>query len=169
MAQTFAGGATVTTADHQHPLDRGRAAEGWMDQSLVVVALLALGRHPAAVEQQALAVTLAIDDRHPLEGALGLSDHGAGQAIAHAVKHLIDPAHGPWKHCLQDCASPLSSGPPQPRQPQEQPLQSGARLPQRLCCDSVVVPLWSQFQRFGPRFALRPRPRPPNRPNQLKH
>ena len=68
VAQAFAGGAAIAATDHQHPLDARCAAEGRMHDRLVVVALLALGRHPAAIEQQALAVALAVDDGHPLEG-----------------------------------------------------------------------------------------------------
>ena len=68
VAQALAGGAAIAAADHQHPLDALGAAEGRMHDRLVVVPLLALGSHPAAIEQQALAVALAVDDRHLLEG-----------------------------------------------------------------------------------------------------
>ena len=68
VAQALPGGAAIAAADHQHPLDARGAAEGWMHDRLVVMPLLALGRHPAAIEQQALAVALAVDDGDPLEG-----------------------------------------------------------------------------------------------------
>jgi len=55
------------------------------------VPFLAFGGHPAAVEQQALAITLALDDRDPLEGGMLLGDHPTGQAVAHAIENLIDP------------------------------------------------------------------------------
>ena len=63
-----------------------------MHDRLVVVALLALGGHPAAVEQQSLAVGQAVDDRDPLEGGVLFGDHGAFQAVADTVELLVDPA-----------------------------------------------------------------------------
>jgi hypothetical protein len=91
MAQALAGGAAVAAADHQHPLDPFGAAEGRVYECLVIVAFLAFGGHPAAVEQQALAVALALDDRDPLEGGMLLGDHPTGQAVAHAIEDLIHP------------------------------------------------------------------------------
>ena len=49
MAQALAGGAAVTAADHQHPFNALGAAQGRMHDCLVVVTLLPLGRHPAAI------------------------------------------------------------------------------------------------------------------------
>ena len=94
MAQALPRRTAVAAADHQHPFDALGAAEGRMHDRLVIVALLALGGHPAAIEQQALAVALAVDDRDPLEGGVLLGDHLAGQAVADPIEHLINPARG---------------------------------------------------------------------------
>ena len=91
MAQALAGGAAVAAADHQHPFNPFGAAEGRVHDCLVVVPFLAFGGHPAAVEQQAFAVTLAFDDRDPLEGGIPLGDHPTGKAVAHAIEDLIHP------------------------------------------------------------------------------
>jgi len=91
VAQALAGGAAVTAADHQHPFDRRGGAEGRMHQGFVVVPLLLLRRHPAAVEQQPLAVGLAVDDRDPLVGAGVLLHHGGGQPVAHPAQLLVHP------------------------------------------------------------------------------
>ena len=69
----------------------GGAAEGGVHDRLVVVPLLALGGHPAAVEQQPFPVALALDDRDPLERGLLLGNHPPGEAIADTIKDFVDP------------------------------------------------------------------------------
>ena len=78
MAQAFAGGASISAADHKHPFNLLGAAEGWMHQGLVIVTFLPLGGHPAAIEQQPFAVALAVDDRDALERALLFMQHLTG-------------------------------------------------------------------------------------------
>ena len=74
-----------------------------MHQGFVVMPFLPFGGHPAAIEQQTVAVALAFDHGDALERAGFLHQHPAFQAVAHAVVVLIDPAavglgcaaHGP--------------------------------------------------------------------------
>ena len=91
MAQAFPCGAAITAADHQHPFDRLRPAEGRVHQGLVVVTFLMLGGHPAAVEQQASAVTLTADHTDALKRAALLHQRLAGQAVTHAAVLFVDP------------------------------------------------------------------------------
>ena len=108
VAQTFPGGAAIAAANDQHPIDRLGAAEGWMDQSFVVVPLLLLGRHPAAIEQKALAVPLAADHADALKRAGFLHQHITGKAIADPAVFFIDPsAHGAG---VRDLSSELAGG-----------------------------------------------------------
>ena len=103
MAQTFAGGAAITAADHQHALDRFGTAEGGMDQRFVIVTLLPLGRHPAAIQQQCLAVALTADQCDPLEWTGLFHQHLTGESITDLPMFLIHPnGHGdPTSDCLQ--------------------------------------------------------------------
>ena len=105
VLEALAGGAAVAPADHEHPAKALGAAEGGVDDGFVVVPFLALGGHPAAIQQQPFAVADAVDDRHRLEGGVLFGDHRALEAVAHAIEGFIDPAHRPWGRSLQLSAS----------------------------------------------------------------
>ena len=108
VPKTFPGGAAVAAADHEHPFDRLSAAEGWMDQRFVIVPFLPLGGHPAAIEQQAFAVSLAADHADALERAGLLHEHVTGEAVADPAVFFIDPsAHGAG---VRDLSSELADG-----------------------------------------------------------
>ena len=105
VLEALAGGAAIASADHEHPSQALGAAEGGVHDGFVVVPFLALGGHPAAIQQQPFAVADAVDDRHLLEGGVLFGDHRALEAIAHAIEGFIDPAHRPWGCSFQLSAS----------------------------------------------------------------
>ena len=95
VAQAFPRGAAVPASDHQNPLDRAGAAQGWVHQSLVVVAFLLFRCHPTAIQEQPPPVALTANHADPLERTGLLDQHLSLQSIADAAVFFVNPAaHG---------------------------------------------------------------------------